>query len=154
MAGLGLSLLTLWHTWHPCEPKRTPPTHLHPWFFIIVRLGVILSAFTWVIASSDTWGSLWLWISCYSWWLPPPRRLRVEVEVQHVLVIVHGQLRWYCEGYCTFPGEAPQGSSSKLLVSLSYLTCGLVLVVSNVWTRFMLHLLSIEPPSVGRQNGD
>ena len=28
------------------------------------------------------------------------------------------------EGSCTFPGEELQGSSSKLLVSLSYLTCG------------------------------
>ena len=36
-----------------------------------------------------------------------------------------------CEGSCTFPGGEPQGSSSKLLVSLSYLTCGSVLVVSN-----------------------
>jgi hypothetical protein len=28
------------------------------------------------------------------------------------------------EGSCTFPGEEPQGSSSKLLMSLNYLTCG------------------------------
>ena len=36
-----------------------------------------------------------------------------------------------CEGICTFPGGAPKGNSSGLLVSLSYLTCGLVLAVSN-----------------------
>ena len=35
-----------------------------------------------------------------------------------------------CEGSCTFPDGAPKGNSSKLLVSLSYLTCGSVLAVS------------------------
>ena len=34
------------------------------------------------------------------------------------------------EGSCTFPGRAPKGNSCKLLVSLSYLTCGSVLAVS------------------------
>ena len=29
-----------------------------------------------------------------------------------------------CMGSCTFPGRVPKGNSSKLLVSLSYLTCG------------------------------
>ena len=29
-----------------------------------------------------------------------------------------------CEGSCTFPDEEAQGSSSKLLVSLSYVTYG------------------------------
>jgi hypothetical protein len=37
-----------------------------------------------------------------------------------------------CERSCTFPSEEPQGSSSKLLVSLSYLTCGYVPVVPLV----------------------
>jgi hypothetical protein len=129
-------------------------THLHPWLIIKVRLGVIPRAFAWVIASSDTWGSLWLQSSCYSWWLPPPRRLGAAVEVQHMLVIVRGRLRWSCDGYCTFLGEAPQGSSSKLLMSLSYLTCGSVLAVSNMWMRFVQHLLATEPPSVGQHNGD
>ena len=36
-----------------------------------------------------------------------------------------------CEGICTFPDGALKGNSSKLLVSLSYLTCGSVLAVSN-----------------------
>ena len=35
-----------------------------------------------------------------------------------------------CEGSCTFPSGEPKGNSSGLLVSLSYLTCGSVLVVS------------------------
>ena len=34
------------------------------------------------------------------------------------------------KGSCTFPGGVPKGNSSKLLVSLSYLTCGSVLAVS------------------------
>ena len=35
-----------------------------------------------------------------------------------------------CEGSCTFPGGVPKGNSNKLLVSLSYLSCGSVLAVS------------------------
>jgi len=35
-----------------------------------------------------------------------------------------------CEGFCTFNGGEPKGNSSKVLMSLSYLTCGLVLAVS------------------------
>jgi hypothetical protein len=77
-----------------------------------------------------------------------------RVEVWHVLVIVHGWLWWSCEGSCTYPDEAQQGSSSKLLMSLSYLTCGLVLAVSKCLTRFMLHVLAAKPPSVGRHNRD
>jgi hypothetical protein len=57
-----------------------------------VILGVIPSAFAWVIAFSGTWGSLWLRISCYSWWLPPPRRLRAMEENRHELVIVRGHV--------------------------------------------------------------
>ena len=103
---------------------QTPPTHLHHWFIIIVRLRVIPSAFAWVIASSGTWGSLWMRISCYSWWLPLPRRLGVAEEHWHELVIVHGHLPVICEGSCTFPGGESKGNSSGLLVSLSYLTLG------------------------------
>jgi hypothetical protein len=47
-----------------------------------------------MIASSGTWGSLWLRSSCYSWWLPPPRQLGAAKELRHVLVIVRGRLRW------------------------------------------------------------
>jgi hypothetical protein len=83
-----------WHPWHPSEPKETTPTHLHHWFIIIVRLEVIPSTFAWVIASSGTWGPLWLESSCYSWWLPPPRWLGAAEELRHMLVIVCGRLRW------------------------------------------------------------
>ena len=55
---------------------------------------MILSAFAWVIASSGTWGSIWLRFSCYSWWLPPPRRLGAAEEHWHELVIVRGHLPW------------------------------------------------------------
>jgi hypothetical protein len=57
-----------------------------------------------------------------------------------------------CEGSCTFPGGEPKSNSSGLLMSLSYLTCGVVFAVSNVWTRFVQHLLAAKPPSVGRHN--
>jgi hypothetical protein len=85
-------LLVFWHTWYPCESKQTPPTHLHHRFIIMVRLRVIPSVFAWVIASSGSWGSLWPWISCFSWWLPPPRRLGAAEEDWHELVIVRGHL--------------------------------------------------------------
>jgi hypothetical protein len=50
-----------------------------------------------------------------------------------------------CEGSCTFLNREPKGNSSGLLVSLSYLTCGSVLALSNMWTRFVQHLLAAEP---------
>jgi hypothetical protein len=59
-----------------------------------------------------------------------------------------------CEGFLYLPRRSVKDNSSGLRVSLSYLTCRSVLVVSNVWTRFVLHLLAVEPPSVGRHNGD
>ena len=57
-------------------------------------------------------GSVQRWRIGTSWWL---------------FVAVSGD----CEGSCTFPGGVLKGNSSKLLMSLSYLTCGSVLVVSN-----------------------
>jgi hypothetical protein len=53
------------------------------------------------------------------------------------------------EGFLCLFRWSTNGNSSGLLVSLSYLTCGLVLAVSTGWMRFMLHLLAAEPPSVG-----
>ena len=45
-------------------------------------------------------------------------------------MIVHVHLLVICEGPYTFLGGESKGNSSELLVSLSYLTCGSVLVVS------------------------
>ena len=104
---------------YPCEPKQTPPTHLHHWFIVVVRLWVIPSAFAWVITSSGTWGSLWLWISCYSWCLPPPRWLEAAEELWHKLVIVHGWLPSTRVGDCFWPalvivrGLAPSPAKSQ-----------------------------------------
>jgi hypothetical protein len=59
-----------------------------------------------------------------------------------------------CEGFlCLFRWSA-KGNSNKLHVSLRYLTCRSVLAMSTGWTRFVLHLLAAEPPSVRRHNGD
>jgi hypothetical protein len=61
-------------------------------------------------------------VSCYSWWLPPPRWLGAVVEVRHMLEIVRGRLQWLvCEGFLWFPGGAPNSNSSGLLVSLQLL---------------------------------
>jgi hypothetical protein len=153
VAGSKGTLLALWHIWHPCEPKQAPPTHLHPWFIIKVRLWVISSAFAWVIASSGTWWSFGLRNSCYSWWLPPPRWL----EGSGGVVARVGDCSWPpshdCEGFLCLPRRSAKGNSNILHVSLSYLTYGSVLTVSTGWTRFVLHLLAAEPPSVGRHNG-
>ena len=51
--------------------------------------------------------------------------------VERRLMIVSGSDRGDCEGSCAFTGGEPKGNSSGLLVSLSYLTCGYVLAVSN-----------------------
>jgi hypothetical protein len=59
-----------------------------------------------------------------------------------------------CEGFLCLPRWSAKGNSSGLRVSLSYLTYGSVLAVSNVWMRFVQHLLAAEPPSVGRHNRD
>jgi hypothetical protein len=59
-----------------------------------------------------------------------------------------------CEGFLCLSRQSAKGNSSGLDVSLSYLTCGSVLAMSNVCTRFVLHLLAAKPPSVGRHNGD
>jgi hypothetical protein len=59
-----------------------------------------------------------------------------------------------CEGFLCLPWRSAKGNSSGLRVSLSYLTRGSVLAVSNMWTRFVLYLLAVEPPSVGQHNGD
>jgi hypothetical protein len=77
-----------------CKPKQTPPTHLHHWFFTIVRLRVIPSVFSWVIASSGTWDRCGCGFLVSLWWLPPPRWLGAAKELRHVLVIIHGRLRW------------------------------------------------------------
>jgi hypothetical protein len=115
---LGLMILALWHTWHPCEPKQTPPTHLHPWFIIFVRLGVIPSAFTWVIASSGTQRLCFaMGLACYYWWLPPPRWLGVARIVEQRLVIVSGFDRGDCEGFLTIPQQRAKRYSIGLLVA-------------------------------------
>ena len=101
--------------------------------------------------SSGTWHSCFAaGVTCYSWWLPPPRQLGAVRIVEWRLVIVSGSDSGDCEGSCVFPGGASKGNSSGLLVSLvgRFLRCPIV------WTRFVQHLLAAEPPSVGRHNGD
>jgi hypothetical protein len=68
-------------------------------------------------------------------------------------VIVLGHLPVIMRSSCVFLGEAPKATLVDC-ASLSYLTYGYVLAVSTGWTRFMLHHLAVEPPSVGRHNED
>ena len=69
--------------------------------------------------------------TCYSWWLPPPRWLGAASIIERRLVIVSGSDRGDYEGSSAFSGREPKDNSSGLLVSLSYLTCEYVLMVSN-----------------------
>jgi hypothetical protein len=93
-----------------------------------VRLRVIPSAFAWEIASSGTWGSLWLRSSCYSWWLPPPGWLGAARGLWQELVIVLGHLQWSCEGCCAFLDGAPKATqvdcSCHWATSLAVGSCG------------------------------
>ena len=96
-------------------------------------------------------------ISYYSWWLPPPRRLGAAEEAWQELVIVLGHLLVICEGFLCLPrGRFAKVSSSKLLVSLSYLhlwsASGGVHYVDGVCGNTQI---ATKPPSVvGRHNGD
>ena len=101
-----MSLLALWHTWHPCESKKTPSTPLLHRFLIFLRLRVISSGFDWVIASSHTCRSLWLQFFCYSWWLSSPRWLGSAEEYWHKLMIVRGYLPTIVRGLVPFAMES------------------------------------------------
>jgi hypothetical protein len=91
-------LLVFWTSWHPCELSTLPPTHLP---FLVANSKwdwVILSAFACEFASSGTWGSLWLRICCYSWWLPPPRRLGATEELWQEWCLFFATSRWFVRG--------------------------------------------------------
>jgi hypothetical protein len=66
--------------------------------------------------SSGTWEIIWLWDSCYSWWLSSPRQLGVAEELWQELVIVLGHLPVICEG---FLGLFPDGAPKATLVDCS-----------------------------------
>ena len=123
LASSRATLLVFWHTWHPCEPKQTPSTHLHHWFFIVVRLGVIPSAFYWVIASSGTWGStgcgcLVTLSGCHHLSGLENRR---RIDTSWWLFVAISRWLW---GVLCLRRWSVKGNSSELRVSLSYLTCG------------------------------
>jgi hypothetical protein len=66
---------------------------------------VISSAFVCEFASSWHLGVHLLRDSCFSWWLPPPRRLGAAEEVWHELEVVRGRLRRLVRGFAPSPGE-------------------------------------------------
>ena len=45
-------------------------------------------------------------VSCYSWWLPPPRRFGAVKDHRHELVIVHGCLPVIVRGLVPSPAES------------------------------------------------
>jgi hypothetical protein len=71
---------------------------------------VIPSVFACEFASSGTWGSFELRDSCYSWWLPPSRRLGAAEELWQELVNVLGHLTVIVTGSCVFPDGASKAT--------------------------------------------
>jgi hypothetical protein len=67
------------------------------------------------------------------------------------VVLVLGHLSVFCEGVLCLPRWNAKDNSSKLLVSLSYLTCGLAVLLGSLALDCQL---ATEPRSGGRHNGD
>jgi hypothetical protein len=86
------------------------------------------SAFAFEFVSSWHLSEHWLWDSCYSWWLPPPRRLRGNGGVVARVVLVLGHLPMIYEGCCAFPDGAPKATlvncSCHWVTSLVISSCG------------------------------
>jgi hypothetical protein len=57
--------------------------------------------------------------ACYSWRLPPPRRLGGVISVEARKKLVHCSEEELCEGYCAHPAGAAKSNCSKS-VTLSY----------------------------------
>jgi hypothetical protein len=90
--------------------KHLPLTH-HPYLVANPKWDwVTPSAFAWVFASSGIWRSFELYDSCYSWWLPPPRRLETAEELWQELVIVRGHLLMIVRGSYAFPSGGPKAT--------------------------------------------
>jgi hypothetical protein len=151
LCSLSLSLLLVITSF---ELSKLPPTHLSCLIANSKWDWVISSIFAWVIASSGTWGSLWLLTSCFSWWLLPPRWLGAAEELWQELVIVLGHLPVIVRGSCAFLGGAPNATLVDCSCHWATSLVGRFLRCPSVWTRFVQHLLATEPPSVGRYNGD
>jgi hypothetical protein len=99
-----------------------------------------------VIAPRCTWCSCFnASLACYSWWLPPPRRLGAARIIERRLVIVFGSDRGDCEGFLTFPRWRAKRYSNGLLVAcVIFILCWLCGTLLRVW-----HVMPLthEPPS-------
>jgi hypothetical protein len=89
---------------------------------------VISSAFPCEFASSWHLGEHWLRDSCFSWWLPSPRRLGAMEEVRHELVIVRGRLRQIVRGFAPSSAKSHKvalvNCSCHWVTSLAVGSCG------------------------------
>ena len=89
--------------------------------------------------------------ACYSWWLPPPRRLGATRIIERRKMIVSGSDRGDCEGFLTFPRQRAKRYCSGLLIacgSPSCVGCAAPNCGFSVWC-----LLAREPPSESLQQG-
>jgi hypothetical protein len=97
-------------------------------------------------ASRGTW---WLCFAadfvCFSWCLPPPRRLGAARIIERRKVLVSGSDCGDCEGFLSFPRRRAKRYSSELLVA-----CVIPILCWLCDTRLRLdvwYLLAREPPS-------
>jgi hypothetical protein len=117
-------LLALWHISHPLELSYSSLSHSYLIDSSFDEIGEHQSALLWVIASRGIW---WLCFAaeftCFSWWLPPPRRLGAVRIVERRKVIVSSSDRGDCEGLLTFPQRRAKMYSSGLLVAYGFSSC-------------------------------
>jgi hypothetical protein len=84
-----------------------------------VRLGENPCALLECLHLEELWCSCFTaGFACYSWWLPPPRRLGVARIIERRKVLVSSSNHSDCEGFLTFP----QAESQMVLY---WIACGL-----------------------------
>ena len=125
---------------------------------VVISQHILTSSLVFMHLWFHSCGTRWwlqLWISYHYWLLSLPRRLWICWLVRGFGNCVRPQSRWYLwGGFGLIPQWSAKSHPSGLLMSLSYLTCGYILVVPICWARFVKHLLAAKPPNVGRHNGD
>ena len=101
---------------------------------------------SWVIASRGTWCLFFAaGFACYSWWLPPPRRLGAAMIIERRAVIVSGSDLGDYEGFLTFPRWSTKRYSSGLFVA--YVILILYWLCGTYWGFGVWCQLTREPPS-------
>jgi hypothetical protein len=146
-----VTLLDIWHTCEHFELSNTPPTHLSCFFTYSKWDWVIQVHLHYEIASSWHLVVDSLRDSCFSWLLPPPRRLGAAWRHWQELVIILGHLQWLW-GVCAYLGEAPTATLVNCSCHCNLFPFGRFLwrlLRGSVWDR-----LATKPRGEEGHNGD